>query len=206
MDEVNLCGRCCKPKKVAGVVAEAYCECGRPLKFKDAAELAASIESYFIECEREEDTRQYTHGETFEWEEKKAVIVTRCKECRGRVLDEYNLPTRGCLLISGKLKERITPTVTGLALWLDCEKETVKSYGERDEFSGPIKNAYLRIERELEEELHRNRVPPAKTIFGLSNFGWKNPQHIDHTVKVSKDGAAELAANMLQEGKNRDDT
>lgn len=35
----------------------------------------------------------------------------------------------------------------------------------------------------MEKKLHDHTTPPAKVIFGLSNFpSWKNPQHIDHTT------------------------
>ena len=174
---------------------------GRPLKFQSVDELQTKIDAYFAECDREEDTRVYKHGDTFDWiEEAKDgthIPVVRCKECRGRILDDYRLPSRGCILVKGERKERTTPTITGLALALGCDKETIREYRERDQFSAPIKNAYLRVEREHELNLHDARVPPAKTIFALSNFGWKNPQHIDQTISVNSDGAAELASRLM---------
>lgn len=172
---------------------------GRPLKFQSVEELTTKIDTYFTECDREEDTRMFRHGDTFEWPSDKegGGMVTRCKDCRRLMLDEYGFPSHGCTLVSGEDKRRIVPTITGLALWLDCDKETIREYRGRDDFSAPIKNAYLRIEREHELNLHDGRVPPAKTIFALSNFGWKNPQHIDHNLNVSRDGAADLAAGLL---------
>lgn len=156
---------------------------GRPPKWTDPIELAAQIDAYFAECYLEEDTRVFRHGETFPWTDKDGKASVRCKECKRDIHDEYGFPSRGCILVSGRLKERIVPTVTGLCVHLGCHKETLKDYSTRDMFSDPINKAYMLIEQEYEQELHRDKVPPAKTIFGLSNFGWKNPQHIDHTSK-----------------------
>ena len=170
---------------------------GRPLKFQSVEELQQQIDAYFAECEREEDTRVFRHGEKFQWTDKETGQHERCLECRGRILDEFKLPTRGCILVRGELKEETKATITGLALALGCDKETIRDYRERDGFSAPIKSAYLRVEQEHELNLHDARVPPAKTIFALSNFGWKNPQHIDQTVTVNSDGAAELASRLM---------
>jgi hypothetical protein len=171
---------------------------GRPLKFGNVKELEKQIDAYFKHCELEEDTRVFAHGETFEWKEKDGTPETRCKECRGTILDQFRLPTRGCILKKGHLKEKIIPTITGLALHLGCDIDTIKNYEHRDEFFGPIKSAYLRVAREHEEELHRDNVPAAKTIFALSNFGWKNPQHIDQTLRMTKHPAQELAEAFMK--------
>lgn len=171
---------------------------GRPLKFQSVEELSAKVDAYFAECEREEDTRVFQHGEVFIWKkDEQGHTEERCKECRGEILDKYGLPTTGCILVSGELKVQNRPTISGLALWLDCDKETIREYRGREDFSAPIKNAYLRVEREHELNLHDARVPPAKTIFALSNFGLKNPQHIDHNLNVNRDGAAQLAQGLL---------
>lgn len=170
---------------------------GHPLKFQSVKELERAIGALFTECEREEDTRVYKHGESFEWPDKDAKTEVRCKECRGLVMDEYGLPTRGCIRVSGELKLKVKPTITGLAIWLDCDKETIRDYRGREEFSAPIKKAYLWVERGYEEELHSDKVQPAKTIFALSNFGWKNPQHIEQKLDVNRDGASALADALL---------
>lgn len=176
---------------------------GRPLKFKSAEELEKKIQAYFAECDRVEDTRVFKHGEPFEWKNPKGDIEYRCKECRGEILDKFHLPTRGCMLESGELKEKTRPTISGLALALGCDIETIREYRDeegREEFSASIKGAYLRVMREHEMNLHDDRVQPAKTIFALSNFGWKNPQHIEQQVTMKKDGAAELSKALLDEG------
>ena len=100
--------------------------------------------------------------------------------------------------MKGELKKQVPYTITGLARALECDKETIRDYRERDEFSAPIKEAYLRVEQRHELNLHRDEVQPAKTIFALSNFGWKNPQHIEQKLTVEKDGAAALASSLLE--------
>jgi hypothetical protein len=75
-------------------------------------------------------------------------------------------------------------TITGLALWLDCEVETLKSYQERDEFSASIKKAYLMCQEYAERQLYTSKNP-AGPIFGLKNFGWSDTQKIDVNSTVS---------------------
>lgn len=121
---------------------------------------------------------------TFKWERSIGqvhVTEVRCKNCREQILDEYGLPTGGCKLVSGKVKYAEPPTITGLSVWLECEKETIKNYTERDQFSVPLKKAYLRVQKALELKLHDPVTPAAKVIFGLSNFdGWVNKQFTDN--------------------------
>lgn len=175
---------------------------GRPLKFDDPNLLKQRIEDYFEWCELVEDTRVFQHGEIFEWT-KEGKVETRCKECRGKIYDEYDLPTQGCILVSGKVKRAEPPTITGLAIWLDCDKETIKNYGEREAFSGPIKNAYLRVQKALELKLHDEDTPPAKVIFGLTNFdGWQN-KHFTDSRHSGELGISTLI--KLQESSSQDD-
>lgn len=63
-------------------------------------------------------------------------------------------------------------TITGLALALDCDRHTIQDYKERDEFSTPIKRAYLKVENAYEKSLRKNGR--TGDIFALKNFGWKD--------------------------------
>lgn len=66
-----------------------------------------------------------------------------------------------------------SPTVSGLAYHLGVSTETVRAYGEKDEFSATIKRAKQRIEISLEKRLAGQAV--TGTIFNLkNNFGWKD--------------------------------
>lgn len=70
-------------------------------------------------------------------------------------------------------------TISGLAYALDMTTETLRKYGDKDEFSATVKKAKLKVERYLEERLDAAACTGA--IFNLkNNFGWKDQQ--DHTV------------------------
>lgn len=168
---------------------------GRPLKFDSAEELDCRINAYFDDCDKVEDTRVWSHDEIVE--ERKRRVCCLC-----------NRPERskGCLLVSGFLKQRRPYTVTGLAVWLDTSRQTLLEYeGEvegRDRdpaFADTIKRAKQKIENYAEEKLFDGDYPTRGVIFSLSNNarGWAEKR--EDTVKVTKDGAAELAAGLLGE-------
>ena len=74
-------------------------------------------------------------------------------------------------------------TITGLALALDCDPDTLLNYGKKEEFFGTVKRAKLKIEHYLELSLYR---PTNVTgiIFNLkNNFGWKDKQEVEHGGK-----------------------
>lgn len=75
------------------------------------------------------------------------------------------------------------PTITGLALHLDCEIETIKSYGENDEFSASVKRAYLRVQNGYENRMYEGS--PTGAIFALKNFGWKDKTEVDSNVNMN---------------------
>lgn len=77
------------------------------------------------------------------------------------------------------------PTITGLALHLDCEIETIKNYQERDEFSAPTKRAYLRVQNGYEKRMHEGA--PTGAIFALKNFGWKDKTEVDQNMSGKLD-------------------
>lgn len=65
------------------------------------------------------------------------------------------------------------PTVSGLAYLLDMSTETLRHYGNKDEYTATVKKAKLRIEMALEQHLYGTAVTGA--IFNLkNNFGWKD--------------------------------
>jgi len=72
------------------------------------------------------------------------------------------------------------PTISWLALFLECDVETIRLYKRKDEFSAPIKEAYLRVQRVYEERLHGQNATWA--IFALKNFDWKDKTETDHTT------------------------
>lgn len=68
--------------------------------------------------------------------------------------------------------------ITGLALALGTNRDTLCNYGKRDEFSDTIKRLKLRAEQYAEKQLYvgKNATGP---IFALKNFGWHD--RMEHT-------------------------
>lgn len=78
--------------------------------------------------------------------------------------------------------QEIKHTWTGLSLHLGfAGREGLWEYSKKPEFSNSVKKALSRIETIYEERLGTNKATGA--IFALKNFGWKDKQEIDHTVK-----------------------
>lgn len=70
-------------------------------------------------------------------------------------------------------------SITGLALALDCYRETLTNYQERDEFFDTVKKAKLKVENFYEERL---TLPNATgVIFALKNFDWSDKQETVHS-------------------------
>lgn len=75
-------------------------------------------------------------------------------------------------------------TVTGLCLFLDCDRDTLVNYSKREEFFGSIKKAKLKIEKSIEIRL-MTTMNVAGAIFNLkNNFGWKDRQEIDSNISI----------------------
>lgn len=107
----------------------------RPLKFESVEQLESMIESYFIDCDDNEEPY----------------------------------------------------TITGLALWLDTNRETLLNYEERPEFFDTIKRAKLRCENWVEKGLLKNKVNATAGIFNLkNNYGWKDKTETDITTDGDK--------------------
>ena len=65
-------------------------------------------------------------------------------------------------------KEKRPYTITGLALYLNIERDTISNYGKIDEFFGTIKKAKMRVLQSKEERLDSGRQV-AGIIFDLKN-------------------------------------
>lgn len=78
-------------------------------------------------------------------------------------------------------------TVTGLALALETNRETLINYENRDEFFDTIKNAKLKCENFAEESLWTEKIA-AGVIFNLkNNYGWKDKVEVENYGKNGKD-------------------
>ncbi len=73
-------------------------------------------------------------------------------------------------------------TITGLALALDTDRQTLINYENRDEFFDTIKKAKQKVENYAEERLF-NGGNTAGVIFNLkNNYGWVDKQEVEANV------------------------
>lgn len=88
-------------------------------------------------------------------------------------------------------------TLSGLALYLDCDRDTLANYGKKDEFFGTIRRAKLRVLNQMENNLIANNGSAPGHIFILKNgFGMVDRSEVAHSELPLGD---EL--NGLEEGK-----
>lgn len=75
-------------------------------------------------------------------------------------------------------------TITGLALALDIDRDTLLNYEKKEEYFGTIKRAKQKVEEQLEISLYGNSV--TGIIFNLkNNFGWKDKQEIESNINAN---------------------
>lgn len=93
-------------------------------------------------------------------------------------------------------------TITGLALALDTNRQTLLDYQEKDEFSDTIKKAKLRVENSYELDLKKSGR--TGTIFALKNFNWKDKTETD--ITSNNEAITPLLVKFIDEPKNNTDT
>ena len=99
------------------------------------------------------------------------------------VKDEKGVPL---LDLDGNEAKRIAyispPSVLGMCLFLEIDRDTLSEYQKLDGFTAPIKAAKAKCERYLADQLHRS-TQVAGIIFTLkNNFGWQDVQVIEQTA------------------------
>ena len=67
-------------------------------------------------------------------------------------------------------------TITGLALALDTDRQTLINYEKRDAYFDTVKRAKMKIENAYELRLIKSGR--AGDIFALKNFGWTDKQDL----------------------------
>jgi hypothetical protein len=78
-------------------------------------------------------------------------------------------------------------TVSGLAVALDTNRQTLINYEDKDEFFDTIKKAKAKIEAYNEEMLYNKNIPTTGVIFNLkNNYGWKDKQEIEADLSVKR--------------------
>ena len=92
------------------------------------------------------------------------------------------------LMKDGTIKQiQSTPyTVSGLALALDCDPQTILNYSEKDEFFGIIKRAKTLVLNNIETGALTGKYNPAAAIFNMkANFGMQERVSIDTNLSGS---------------------
>ena len=77
------------------------------------------------------------------------------------------------------------PTLSGLAVWLGIDRQTLYNYAEKDGFFDIIKAARARVEA-IYEERAIYEPNPTGVIFSLKNMGWTDRVANDHTTQGEK--------------------
>ena len=75
-------------------------------------------------------------------------------------------------------------TITGLALALNTDRQTLINYSEREDYFDTINKAKLMVENVYEIDLREKGH--AGNIFALKNFGWKDKTELDATINQGK--------------------
>jgi len=138
---------------------------GRPLKFKTVKELQEKVDAYFDSC----------------WEPVMDRVIN--PDYKGKKKDatpddwiwEHRTDWEG-----KPLYRQIKPyTVTGLALFMEIDRDTLLNYEKNDKFFGTIKEAKLKIHEYAEQYLFTGKNQTA-AIFNLkNNWGWKDKTETD---------------------------
>lgn len=148
---------------------------GRPLKFKSVKELQQKIDAYFADCDPHPEQRIYFqfHELEEEYENSKGELKIRKVTDRTRPPEEIE---------EWRISEQKPYSVTGLANFLETNRETLINYENRDEFFDTIKAAKSKIEHYWELQLLGSHA--TGPIFNLkNNYGWKDKTEQDLNVK-----------------------
>lgn len=138
---------------------------GRPFKFKSAKEMKRKIDEYFESCFEEV------------WDE--------VRDDDGVVKWVPRLDRHGNIV-----KYQKEPfTISGLAVFLGTNRQTLLNYEETDEFFDTIKQAKAKIEAYTEKQLYNDKARNTTgIIFNLkNNYGWSDKQEVDTNIG-NKDG------------------
>lgn len=74
-------------------------------------------------------------------------------------------------------------TITGIAVALGCDRDTLLNYGKKEKFFGTIKRAKQMCHNYAEESLYIGKNPTG-AIFNLkNNYGWKDKFEVDSKNK-----------------------
>lgn len=75
------------------------------------------------------------------------------------------------------------PTLSGLAVFLEVDRQTLYNYKKKDEFFDIIKDATAKVEAIYEERAIYGEKPTG-VIFALKNMGWSDSIRADSNIKI----------------------
>lgn len=107
-------------------------------------------------------------------------------------------------------KSKQPKTICGLALALGMTRQTLCQYNKNTQESGEdcsdlVKEAKQRCEAFWEAQLLRGKGTAHGVMFNLkANFGWREPQQIDHTHEHRFPKITKEEAQNLQEAFNKE--
>lgn len=162
-------------------MASAKPKIGRPLKFKTPQALQKAINAFFADCDPHIEYRD----EPFPY-----VTVSGQKRPPrpGEIPEGYEIvrvPYR---------TEQKAYTVSGLALALGTNRETLNRYGKKDAFYDTITRAKERCHTFWEGVLNSRNAPGAQ--FNLkNNWGYQDKTEVEHTERPT--GYEELSDEEL---------
>ena len=97
------------------------------------------------------------------------------------------------------------PTITGLALALGTNRETLCNYEEKDGFFDTIKEAKSRCEQWVEENAMLGKANATFSIFNLkNNYGWKDKTEQDLNIKELPKPIMDLTNNVPEDNSNQE--
>jgi hypothetical protein len=90
-------------------------------------------------------------------------------------------------------KEKRPYTVTGLAVALKCDRDTLLNYEKKAEYFGTIKEAKQKIHNYAEEQLFIGKNPAGVMFNMMNNWDWRDKRNTDHSgeVNINQVGFAE---------------
>lgn len=75
-------------------------------------------------------------------------------------------------------------TMSGLAVFLGVDRQTILNYSEKEEFFGTIKEARSKVESDVERRMNdKNTFTPGLIFNAKNNFNWKDKTESEVTGK-----------------------
>ena len=139
---------------------------GRPLKFKSVDELQKKIDAYFADCDPHITTGTLATA---------VMVERRGGKEKLRKPAGTEIPDEWRMLPYMYTTKQKAYTITGLATWLNTDRELLISYQKMEAFSDAIKGAKAKIHEFWECALYDGSKSAAGVIFNLkNNWGWRD--------------------------------